>query len=561
MPFFANIDLFFVGMAIAATIIFGFVVFFYDRHSATNRAFLALSLATISWSVCNYLTYQFSEPDLVIWLLRFAIFFAVWYAFAVFYLFYIFPEEDVHLPKTFRHMLLPLMAAVSLLTLTPYVFERIGSFTSDGRVNTVVNGPGMIAFGPIVITLVFGGLYLLFQKTRHVSGQERVQYRLMLAGAVITYSFIVLCNFILPAFFNISFFVPFGAVFTLPFIMLTAYAIIRHGLFNVKVVSTEILTFALSVVLLFEVIFSTDALTIAYRIVVFVMVLGAGILLIRSVRSEVQQRERVSQLAQSLEKANSRLKELDQLKTEFLSVASHQLRTPLSIIKGYTSLMEEGAYGKPTPEMLPILHNIDVSNERLIKLVDEFLNVSRIEQGRTQFHFAPVDMNVLLDGIVTELQEKANTKQIVLDLKMPKNLSGVIADEDKIRHGIYNFVDNAIKYSPISSHIEIFIESKSNKLWIHVIDQGVGLDGKDLANLFQKFYRSPHVIHDVEGNGLGLFVVRQFVEGHNGKVWAKSKGINKGSDFGFWIPTTLSASPSQPPSSIAAKATVKTDKS
>jgi signal transduction histidine kinase len=557
----SNLDLFTDGIAVAAIAILGFVVFFNNRKSVTNQTFLFFSIVTIVYSIFNYVNYKLTSSYFVLWFLRLTLFSAVWHAFIFYFLFYVFPLEKVQIRFRSALAMIVTLVGTSILTLTPLVFSRIERLAEGGQVTNPIRGPGLPFFGLVTMSLVVSGLYLLFKKTRQATGVERLQYRVISLGSFITFATLIWCNVVLPVFFNDLRFVPYAPVYFFPFIACTGYAIVRHKFLDIKVISTEVLTFILAVAILFEVLSATSLLSLLFRSITFVLVLGVGILLIKSVRNEVVQRERMTQLAQSLEKANSRLKELDQLKTEFLSVASHQLRTPLSIIKGYTSLMEEGAYGKPTEEMLPILHNIDVSNERLIKLVDEFLNVSRIEQGRTQFHFAPVDMNALLDGIVTELQEKANTKKIVLNLKMPKNLSGIIADEDKIRHGIYNFVDNAIKYSPLSSQIEIFIESKSNKLWIHVVDQGVGLDGKDMANLFQKFYRSPHVIHDVEGNGLGLFVVRQFVEGHNGKVWAKSKGINKGSDFGFWIPTTLSASPSQPPSSIAAKATVKTDKS
>lgn len=532
----ANIDLFFVGIAIATTLIFGFVVFFYNRYSATNRAFLWLSLATIAWSVSNYLTYQFSNPVLILWLLRFAIFFAVWYAFAVFYLFYIFPDEEAHLPPIFRTLLVPLMGATSLLTLTPYVFERIGSFTTTGRVGTVMNGPGMIAFGPVVTTLVFGGLYVLFQKTRHAVGRERTQYRLMLIGAMLTYTFIILFNFLLPAFLNISTFVRLGAVFTLPFIMLTAYAIIRHGLFNVKVVSTEILTFALSLVLLLEVVFSTNAITIAYRMIVFLTVLGAGILLIRSVRKEVTQREQVTHLAESLEKANIRLQELDRQKTEFLSIASHQLRTPLSIIKGYLELIKDGAYGKPSQKLLQTLDDMDQSNERLVVLVDEFLDVSRIEQGRTKFSFQPHDMNELVTSVVKELTERAADKNIAIEWHPAPALKSIVMDDEKIRHVVFNFIDNAIKYSDRGT-VRVTATYEDGGVAVRVLDEGLGFNKEDEVNFFQKFYRGKNVEGvNVNGTGLGIYVCRQFIESHSGRVWAHSPGLGQGSEFGFWIP-------------------------
>lgn len=238
-----------------------------------------------------------------------------------------------------------------------------------------------------------------------------------------------------------------------------------------------------------------------------------------------------------LQAANDKLLELDELKTEFISIASHQLRTPLSIIKGYVSLMQEGAYGKMPKKSEQILQNIDESNERLVKLVDDFLDVSRLEQGRTQYSFAPVDITALVDGIVTELRNKAEKRQMTIDLHMgPKMPKSIIADEERLRHGIFNYIDNAIKYSPDNTVVTVSVTHSDGRITCVVKDQGVGMDEDDIRNLFQKFYRSPKVLREFQGTGLGLFVVKEFVEAHGGQVYAKSDGVGKGSEFGLWIP-------------------------
>lgn len=235
--------------------------------------------------------------------------------------------------------------------------------------------------------------------------------------------------------------------------------------------------------------------------------------------------------------ANDQLKELDELKTEFLSIASHQLRTPLSIIKGYVSLLAENAYGEMSDEAQQVLTNIDVSNERLVKLVDEFLNISRIEQGRTRYSFDNIDLVPLFEEVITELQEKANRRGIKITAAFPSTPVLVVCDEEKVRHAIYNYIDNAIKYSHEQGVVTVSVEGDKKKVLVTVQDSGVGLDDKDIENLFQKFYRSPHVVRDVQGTGLGLYVVRQFVEAHGGTVQVVSDGIDKGSRFSFTLPT------------------------
>jgi signal transduction histidine kinase len=242
-----------------------------------------------------------------------------------------------------------------------------------------------------------------------------------------------------------------------------------------------------------------------------------------------------STVYEDLKKANDRLKELDTLKTEFLSIATHQLRTPLSIIKGYTSLLDEGAYGKVTKAQKEILGNIDVSNERLISLVDEFLDVSRIEQGRTQYQFEEMDVRTVVDSVLAELAPKAVAKSIDVHMDLLTTCL-IVGDASRIRHGVFNFFDNAIKYSPKDSRITVRLQKHTGGFVYQVLDEGPGLDASDLSNLFQKFYRSPNVSRDFEGNGLGIYVVKEFIEAHGGHVWAKSEGIGKGSEFGFFIP-------------------------
>jgi signal transduction histidine kinase len=239
-----------------------------------------------------------------------------------------------------------------------------------------------------------------------------------------------------------------------------------------------------------------------------------------------------------LQVANQKLLDLDELKTEFISIASHQLRTPLSIIKGYVSLMQDGAYGKMPAKAEPILKNIDESNERLVKLVDDFLDVSRLEQGRTQYSFGRSSIKQLIDGVITELTEKAKPKQITIKMVHSVSLiENIIMDDERIRHGAFNMLDNAIKYSPEGSTITVSLSIENgHKVVYQVIDQGVGMTQEDIRNLFQKFYRSPNVLRDFQGTGLGLFVVKEFIEAHGGEVFARSEGLGHGSQFGFWIP-------------------------
>ena len=321
----------------------------------------------------------------------------------------------------------------------------------------------------------------------------------------------------------------------IPFVLFLAYAIIKHNTLELKTISVEVTTTLLNLVALSEIFFSKSTAELVLRLVAFLSIFIFSILLIRSVRKEIQRREEVTNLAHSLEKANLRLQELDRQKTEFLSIASHQLRTPLSILKGYIELLKEGGYGKITRQTKEILNNMDESNEHLIKLVDDFLNISRIEQGRTKYNFSNFDLSHTVDCIVDELKMKIQDKKV--NLRWSSDVSiDIKADEEKIRHVIYNFIDNAIKYSEKGT-IKVMVDRETDGYAVMVDDDGIGFTKNDEVNFFQKFYRGENVKGtNVNGTGLGLYVCRKFIEAHGGKVWAHSPGLGKGSEFGFWLP-------------------------
>lgn len=302
-----NIDLFLVGIAVAISFILGFSVFLNDRKSATNKAFLFFSLAVANWSVFNYLSYQFSSPVISLWLLRLVMFSATLHSFGIFTLLYVFPKKEIKFSKIYKFFVIPAVIVNLINTLTPFVFNKILEMSPDGGAAKVLNGPGIAFFGLVVVSLIIAGVVMLIRKTRKAIGIEKTQFRFVLLGVTLTFLLHIVFNFILPAFFENSDFIIFGGLFALPFAVLTAYAIFRHGLLNVKIIATEILTFVLAAVSLFEVILSKDIATSIFRIIVFSLILFFGIFLIRSVRKEVSQREEMEKLAKSLEEANTKL--------------------------------------------------------------------------------------------------------------------------------------------------------------------------------------------------------------------------------------------------------------
>jgi len=533
-----NLDLLTVGLTTASIGILSFVVYFNNRRNVTNQAFLFFALITIVWGWVNYFNYQIREPLFFLFLTRMTLYFAVWHAFGIFQFFYVYPNESIVFNKFYKFFFRPLALVTSVVVLTPLALGQIIGYLPDGRIGKISNGPGMALFGFTIFSFVISALVIMIKKILKASKQQKKQLNLILTGTILTFALLLVFNFILPSVFSKSQFIPYGMTFILPFILFTAYTIIKHGLFNVKVVMADLLVFILAMVTLLDVVITKDLWSILFRIVVFILVLIFGIFLIRSVTKEVKQREELAVLAKNLEKTNLRLQELDQQKTEFLSIASHQLRTPLTIIRGYIELIGDGAYGKVNKKLKETLNNMDESNNRLMNLVEEFLDVTRIEQGRTKFVFADTSVNDLISSVVKELNMKPEVveKKLKIVWKPNINIDKINMDEEKIRHVIFNFLDNAIKYSDRGS-INVSIEKEDEGYAFRVKDHGFGFNEEDGVNFFQKFYRGKNVQGtNVNGTGLGIYVCKKFIEKHSGHVWASSPGLGKGSEFGFWIP-------------------------
>lgn len=274
---------------------------------------------------------------------------------------------------------------------------------------------------------------------------------------------------------------------------------------------------------------------IIYSVSVFLLV---TYFLVRNVRNEVKRKKEFQAMADELAEANRQLRKLDNAKTEFISIASHQLRTPLTAIKGFVSLILEGSYGEVNDKAKEALLKVYASGERLIQLVEDLLNVSRIESGRMQFSFAKDSVEKLVKELYENFILVAKTKKIYLDLKLPdRKLPEVMMDLAKIREVISNFMDNALKYTEKGGVTIRIEETKNDTVKIMVSDTGIGVPADEIQHLFKKFSRGKDTgrLH-ATGTGLGLYVAKNIIEAHHGKVWVESDGEGKGSKFIIELP-------------------------
>lgn len=246
--------------------------------------------------------------------------------------------------------------------------------------------------------------------------------------------------------------------------------------------------------------------------------------------------DKVDEATKNLRKANEKLKALDETKDEFISMASHQLRTPLTSVKGYVSMVVEGDAGKITKQQKELLNQAFSSSQRMVYLIADLLNVSRLRTGKFVIENKPTQLADVIEGEMAQLKEVASGKNQTLTYDKPANFPVLSLDETKIRQVIMNFTDNALHYTPNDGHINVKLEDLGKSIQFTVVDDGLGVPKNEQHHLFSKFYRAGNAKKArPDGTGLGLFMAKKVIIAQGGAIIFKSEE-NKGSTFGFTFP-------------------------
>ncbi len=255
---------------------------------------------------------------------------------------------------------------------------------------------------------------------------------------------------------------------------------------------------------------------------------------VKELNASLQQR--IDSATDELRVSNDQLRGLDAAKDEFVSMASHQLRTPLTSVKGYISMMLEGDAGRVTKLQKQFLREALTSSERMVHLINDFLNVSRVQTGRFLIEPHQANLSKIVKQEVKALETTAEARDMRLQLEVPPKAVNIDIDEGKIRQVIMNFIDNALFYSKPDTDIRVTLRVFPHEVKLEVTDHGIGVPHNQQSQLFRKFFRADNArMQRPDGTGVGLYLAKMVIDGHGGRLLFSSKE-NVGSTFGFTLP-------------------------
>ena len=233
----------------------------------------------------------------------------------------------------------------------------------------------------------------------------------------------------------------------------------------------------------------------------------------------------------------TREKAIERIKTEFVSLSAHQLRTPLSETKWALETLSKEKLGKLTAGQKEIVEKAYDSNKRMLALINDLLDVVEIEEGRRLYKLTLSDFGEVVQSVVESYQEEIKKKQIKFEFRVPnKKLPKIRIDTEKMKLAVQNLLDNSVRYNLPGGMITVTLNATEKEIEFSIEDTGIGIPKNEQQNVFGKFFRSSNAVKiETEGNGLGLFIVKNIIEAHNGKIWFQSEE-GKGTTFYFNLP-------------------------
>ncbi|RPI53858.1 MAG: sensor histidine kinase, partial [Deltaproteobacteria bacterium] len=513
-------------------LLLGIFILIKARNILASKVFFAISVVFAIWSAFDLILWTTSDGRgmMFFWALvspteNLVACFTLYFA-------YVFLEKkDATLKMKFIFALL--FIPYLFLTHTAYNLTHFDISVCEAK-------QGLLIYYWMFIEVLFFVLLIsyLLKKIYQTQGKRKKQIILFSIGTILfltSYSganiFSSLMAFIYPNSLD-NWLASIYSLFGMPIFMgFLAYLIVHYRAFRIRFMAVQALVFTLIILIASQFAFAQSLTNQILTGVTLLLALVFGLTLIESVKFEVRRK------TEELALANSRLRKLDNAKSEFITIASHKLRTPMTAIKGFLSMLLEGAYGKLPDKHKDILNKVYLSNDRLITLAEDLLNVSKIESGKMEFVFEKADLQDIAQEVFDTFFIAAKEKNLTFTLTPPASpLPEVTTDRKKLREVLSDIVDNAIRYTP-EGGVTISFSQDDAHINISIQDTGIGISEEEALSLFTKFSRGKDVSRlNTEGNGLSLHVTRSIMESLGGRITFHSEGKGKGTTFVVGVP-------------------------
>jgi signal transduction histidine kinase len=530
--------------AVIIALLVGFFVLINGPKKLANQLLFALALFFSLWTISNLILWTniHSEYLLFVWTI-YQVLFAFISISAIYFIDVFLHKKDVSrgTKGIFALLLLPvLLFAPTYSSLGGFNITNCDAFGFEGIIFK-----GYYTMLGVIAMLWIG---VLLVKNYQVATVE-FKKQILLMGTGI--------EFFLISFFTMTFLAThlanigvledsrlemFGLFGMMVFMVFIGILIVRFKTFNIGLIASQALVVALVILVGSQFTYITSNTGSVLTALTLLLTGAIGIILMRSVKKEVRQRIEIEALAEKLEKANVRLKQMDKLKSEFVSIASHQLRSPITAISGYASLMREGTYGELTTKMKEPVERIEQSARMMASSIEDYLNVSRIESGNMKYNYADFNLAEQAEHICDDLRSEALKRNLILLFRKRLTGQGVInADIGKVQQIIHNLINNSIKYTQKGSiTVHVHDDKPTKKIFIDIIDTGIGMSNDTKQSIFQKFERGDKANSvNIKGTGLGLYVALKMAEAMGGDINAFSEGEGMGSRFTIDLPLVM----------------------
>jgi signal transduction histidine kinase len=535
--------------AFVVSVLLGVIVFRRNKTLA-GRSLTVLTMLLATWLFFNLVLWTNTNSNIIIffWSLIDSVFALI----PIALYFFVYSNFYGTLPERWKVGLLALIALPILIfsssELNLYLFNLDGNVCQPGAGQRIWYINYLYITSALIALLIFiEGVYI-FLKMRYSRSREIF---VILGG-----SLFFLVSFFVAGFlasylydqgivqtFSIEQYGIFGMVI---FLSAISYSMVKFKSLKTNLVSTTVLVVAQGLIvasLLFIRELSLIYVVISSSLILYCLL---GYITIKGVHREIKQREQIEHLAtqlrtanETLAKTNIRLKEIDTQKSEFMSFATHQLRSPLTAMKGYSSLILDGDYGEVSADVRDAVNKIHDSANTLTNVVNDYLNTSRIELGGMQYVMRVTDLRGIVHELVEAMRPTYEAAGVTVSFHADAHSKYLVnVDTDKIRQVISNIIDNSIKYTPQGVvTVTLSKDLTHNKIMLEVKDNGIGISKEVISKLFSKFTRADNASKvNIRGTGLGLYLAKQLIEAMHGEISAESAGEGKGSRFCLVLP-------------------------